>query len=262
MKSTVPLHIAICLALTSAFHPARAADVTASEPWKAAYTGKHSTGSHVIGHWNFDGPDAANDSGTRKLPGKLEGAQAVAAGRFGGAIESFPGWPTSDKRHALVVAAHPSLSPPAAFSAEMWVQAKPDLAGASTAYLLDKKYASHTDYQWLLTAPEKSGARRMVLNLGFGQDSEAFSTEPMAFPAGEWHHVAFTYDGAGTVRFYRDGSVAGVIVRPARRSIFPGSNVLSIGDRAGALYGGFAGLIDEVRLCTGVLEFGAATIRL
>jgi hypothetical protein len=262
MKSTVPLHIAICLALTSAFHPARAADVTASEPWKAAYTGKHSTGSHVIGHWNLDGPDAATDSGPRKLSGKLEGAQAVAAGRFGGAIESFPGWPASDKRHALVVAAHPSLSPAAAFSAEMWVQAKPDLAGSNTAYLLDKKYASHSDYQWLLAAPEKSGAWRMVVNLGFGQDSESFSTEPMAFPAGEWHHVAFTYDGAGTVRFYRDGSVAGVIVRPARRSIFPGSNVLSIGDRAGALYGGFAGLIDEVRLCTGVLEFGAATIRL
>ena len=259
MKPTLTLLTAF---LVTSLHSAHAADVPVSEPWRNAYTGKHSNGSHVIGHWNFDGPDATTDSGPRKLPGKLEGAQATAAGRFGGAIESFCGVPKSDKRHALVVASHPSLSPPAAFSAEMWVQAKPDLARSSTAYLLDKKYASHNDYQWFLKAPEKSGARRMVLNLGFGKDSEAFVTEPMAFAADEWHHVAFTYDGAGTVRFYRDGSVAGVVVRPGRRGIASGSNPLSIGDRVGSNYGGFAGLIDEVRLCTGVLEFGAATIRL
>ena len=261
MKSLSSSLLIAWLALLSAL-PTHAVDVAVREPWTAAYTGKHSTGSHVLGHWNFDGTDATSDAGPRKLPGKLDGAQVTKAGRFGSAIESFPGWPASNKHHALVVASHPSLSPPGAFTGEMWVQAKPDLAGSSTAYLLDKKYASHTDYQWLLEAPEKSGARRMVLNLGYGQDSESFATEPMPFAAGEWHHVAFTYDGAGTVKFYRDGSVAGVIVRPGRRVITAGSNPLSIGDRVGSNYGGFAGLIDEVRLCAGVLEFGGATIRL
>ena len=261
MKNISPSLQITCLALVSAL-TMNAADVAVREPWTAAYTGKHSTGSHVLGHWNFDGTDAAADAGPRKLPGKLDGALVTKAGRFGSAIESFPGWPANDKHHALVVASHPSLSPLAAFSGEMWVQAKPDLAGSSTAYLLDKKYASHTDYQWLLQAPEMSGARRMVLNLGFGQDSESFATEPMAFAPGEWHHIAFTYDGAGTVKFYRDGSVAGVIMRPGRRGIAAGSNPLSIGDRVSSNYGGFSGLIDEVRLCTGVLEFGGATIRL
>jgi hypothetical protein len=235
---------------------------TFSQPWKAAYTGKDSTGSHVLGHWSFDGPDPAADSGPQKLPGKLDGATVTKAGRFGSAIESFPGWPMSDTRHALLIPAHPSLSPASAFSAEMWVQARSDLAHSSTAYLLDKKYASHHDYQWLLQAPEKSGARRMVLNLGFGDDSESFATEPMLFAAGEWHHLAFTYDGAGTVKFSRNGSVVGVIVRPGRRGIVAGSGHLSIGDRAGSNYGGFAGLIDEVRLCTGALEFGGATVQI
>ena len=261
MKSTSALLKIACLALVSALHLA-AADVAVREPWMSAYTGTHSTGNHVLGHWSFDGPDAATDSGPKKLPGKLDGATVTKAGRFGSAIESFPGWPVSDTRHALLIPSHPSLSPTAAFSGEMWVQAKPDLAGSSTAYLLDKKYASHTDYQWLLQAPEMSGARRMVLNLGFGGDSESFATEPMTFAVGEWHHVAFTYDGAGTVKFYRNGSVVGVVVRPGRRGIVAGPNHLSIGDRAGSNYGGFAGLIDEVRLCTGAREFGGATIRL
>ena len=250
--------IALLLAPLVALH---AADVAVREPWKTAYTGKDSTGNHVLGHWSFDGPEAATDSGPGKLPGKLDGASVTKAGRFGSAMESFPGWPVSDTRHALLIPSHPSLSPLAAFSGEMWVQAKPDLAGSSTAYLLDKKYASHTDYQWLLQAPEKSGIRRMVLNLGFGSDSESFAIEPLPFAPGEWHHVAFTYDGAGTVKFYRNGSVIGIVVRPGRRGIAAGSNHLSIGDRAGSNYGGFAGLIDEVRLCTGLREFGGATIR-
>lgn len=233
-----------------------------SEPWQAAYSGQDSAGDHVIGHWNFEAPEATADRGPRKLPGKLDGARPTMEGRFGGAIESFPGWPGSDVRHALVVAPHPSLSPTGAFSAEMWVNPGPDLATSGTAYLLDKKYASHHDYQWALTPPEKAGDRRMVVHLGFGGDSESFATEPLRFPPGEWHHLAFTYDGNGTVRFYRDGSTVGLVTRPARGGISPGARGLSIGDRVGSNYGGFAGRIDEVRLCLGAREFGRATIRL
>ena len=232
-----------------------------AQPWKAAYKGSDVSGKNVIGHWSFDAADATLDSGPGKLPGKLDGAVAVKAGRFGGGLESFPGFPSSDKHHGLVVAAHPSLSPQAAFSAEMWVQAKPELATASQAYLLDKKYSLHTDFQWLLAAPEKSGTRRMLVNLGFGGDTETFATEPIPFPAGEWHHVAFTYDGAGTVRFYRDGSMIGSIIRAGRRGVTGGGNPLCIGDRVGSSFGGFPGVIDEVRLCSGALEFGSATVR-
>jgi hypothetical protein len=43
--------------------------------------------------------------------------------------------------------------------------------------------------------------------------------------------------------------------KPSRASITPGRHVFSIGDRVGSNYAGFPGLIDEVRICTGALEF-------
>lgn len=233
-----------------------------AQPWEQPYAGANTTGPQVVGLWHFDSDNVTKDSGPHGLTGRLDGAVAVERGRFGGGIESFPGWPLADKHRALVVSQHPSLSPSGAFTAEMWVSAKPELATASTAYLLDKKYASHNDYQWLLAAPDKSGARRMIVNLGFGSDSESFATEPLLFAPGEWHHVALVYDGAGTVRFYRNGSTVGTISRPGRRGISAGSHGLSIGDRVGSNYGGFPGFIDEVRLCNRALEFSPASLQL
>ena len=184
-----------------------------AQPWQGAYSGANSNGPHVIGHWRFKTGEVTKDSGPRGLVGKLDGVVAVEGGKFGGGIESFPGWPVEDKHHALVVTNHPSLTPLGAFTAEMWLQAKPELAKASLAYLLDKKYASQTDYQWLLGVPEKSGARRVIVNLGFGNDSESFATDAIEFAPGVWHHLAFTYDGAGVVRFFHDGSTIGTVTR-------------------------------------------------
>lgn len=116
----------------------------------------------------------------------------------------------------------------------MWLQAKPELAKASLVYLLDKKYASHTDYQWMPGVPENSGARRVIVNLGFGSDSESFATDAIEFAPGKWHHLAFSYDGTGVVRFFRDGSTIGTVARPGRRAVAAGSHGLSIGDRIGA----------------------------
>lgn len=231
-----------------------------AQPWQGAYSGANSNGPQVIGHWRFETNEVTKDSGPRGLVGKLDGAVAVEGGKFGGGIESFPGWPVEDKHHALVVTNHPALTPLGAFTAEMWLQAKPELAKASLVYLLDKKYASHTDYQWMLGVPEKSGARRVIVNLGFGNDSESFATDAIEFAPGKWHHLAFSYDGAGVVRFFRDGSTIGTVTRMGRRAVAAGSHGLSIGDRLGSHYGGFPGFIDEVRLCNGALEFSPASI--
>ena len=48
----------------------------------------------------------------------------------------------------------------------------------------------------------------MQVTLGFGDDSENFHSEPFQ-PGTQWQHVAFTYDGAGAVRFYRNGAPLG-----------------------------------------------------
>lgn len=120
--------------------------------------------------------------------------------------------------------------------------------------LVDKKYVAHTDYQWRLTPADKSGAHRMQVTLGYGTDSENFFSESFQ-PGTEWQHVAFTYDGAGKVCFYRNGAPLGVSEHPGRGPTAPGRHLLSIGDRVGSNYAGFPGYIDEVRICDGVLEF-------
>ncbi|MGE3778007.1 MAG: hypothetical protein AB7F89_12535, partial [Pirellulaceae bacterium] len=68
-------------------------------------------------------------------------------------------------------------------------------------------------------------------------------------------------DGAGTVRFYRDGSLISAVKRPGRQSIVAGSLGLSIGDRIGSYYGGFPGWLDEVRLTEGAREFAPASVQ-
>lgn len=231
------------------------AQMERAEQWQSGYTGDDSVSADVIGHWQFDAGAVARDSGSLKLPGKIHGAVAAKHGRFGGGLESFPGYPIEDKRHSLVVSNHPALSPNGPFTVEMWVQPKAELADASTAYLVDKRYASNNDYQWYLSRPDKSGQRRMTVVLGFGDEVEYFTSQLLSFEPAVWQHLAFSYDGAGTVRFFRNGSSAGKADQPARRGIAAGRLSLSIGDRLGSNYGGFPGFIDEVRITIGAREF-------
>ncbi|MCO6457225.1 MAG: hypothetical protein J5I93_18160 [Pirellulaceae bacterium] len=251
-------HVVVATAASAA----AAAEAPLAEPWRAVYAGPDSSGRHVLGHWRFEPGAETKDSGPAGLAGKLVGAVPAAEGKFGGALESFPGWPIEDKQHALVVPHHPSLSPSGAFTVEMWVRAKPDLARTGAVYLLDKKYASLHDYQWMLGSPLASGLRPLQVNLGFGEDVESYLSDPIPLATDAWQHLAFSYDGAGTVRFFRDGSSVGKITRPARRGIAAGTHGVSIGDRLGSNYGGFPGFVDEVRICRGALEFNPASVQI
>jgi hypothetical protein len=235
---------------------------TTAQTWQTGYSGVDSKGPRVIGHWRFDAGSETVDSGRLGLSGKLDGAVPAAEGKFGGGIESFPGWPIEDKHHSVMINDHPELSPAGAFTVEMWIKPKAKLKEASLAYLLDKKYASQNDYQWLLSSPDREGRRRMTVVLGFGEDTETFVTDFLSFEEGVWQHVAFSYDAAGTVRFFRNGSSIGNVTRPGRYGIAAGSLPLSIGDRIGSNYGGFPGIIDEVRISSGALEFSPLRISL
>jgi hypothetical protein len=225
-----------------------------SETWQSGYSGADANGPKVLGYWKFAPDVPTADSSGKGHTMTFAGARVVDGGKRDGALESFPGVPVEDKRHAAVVAASPALSPKGAFTAELWMKPGPDLKPALSPVLLDKKYVAHTDYQWRLTAADKAGARRMQVSLGFGDDSETVHSEPFQ-PGTHWQHVAFTYDGAGEVRFFRNGAPVGIVRKPGRGPIAPGKHVLSIGDRVGSSYAGFPGLLDEVRLCNGALEF-------
>ena len=228
------------------------------EPWQQPYAGNDATGKHVIALWTFAAGAETSDASGHKLDLKLQGATAARDERFGGCLESFCGHPVEDKHHAAVAANNPALSPKSAFTIEMWIKAKKELDGYPEAFLLDKKYVAHTDYQLTLSAVGKSSARRLIANLGFGEDSDHWMSDAAVYEPGVWHHVAFTYDGAGDGRFWRDGAALGGGKKPGRAAVAPGKHPLSIGDRIGSYYHGFPGFIAQVRLCNGALEFRPA----
>lgn len=225
------------------------------QPWQSEYRGQDATGKHVLALWKFDTGEKVEDASGRGHTGTLRGAKIHPRGRFGACLESFPGWPLEDKEHRAWVPRHPGLSPQGPFTLEMWICPKPELEGYPEAFLVDKKYVSHHDYQLILGPADRSGMRVLRACLGFGDDSATFYARPARFKPGMWYHVAFTYDGAGGGRFFLNGRPWGEQRLAGRASIASGLHPLSIGDRIGSYYHGFPGFIDEVRLCAGALEF-------
>ncbi len=233
------------------------------ETWETGYTGNDAAGKQVLGYWRFDDGAELKDSSGKGHDLVVNGAVLKAEGRLGLGFESFPGFPLSDKPHSLRVTGTAPLTPTGPFTMEMWIRPKADFAKTGRCYLLDKRYVpdNHTDYAWQILEPDKAGLRRLAVTLGFGSTSETFHSEPLTL-ATEWQHVAFTYDAAGTVTFYRNGSLLSRVTKPGCTAVAPGTKPLHLGDRVGSNYGGFSGFIDEVRLCEGALQFEAIALSL
>ena len=229
------------------------------ESWQIGYTGADATGTHVLGYWKFQPDAVTRDSSGKGNDLTLSGAEPAAPGKIDGALESFSNKSGEDKRHAAIAANKPELSPKGAFTIELWIKPKPDIATALQPVLIDKKYVTQTDYQLRFSPADKAGNRRLILSLGFGDDSETIASE-LFQPGEDWQHLALTYDGAGEVHFFRNGVPIGVVRKPGRGAIAAGKHPLSIGDRGGSTFAGFPGLIDEVRICDGVLEFRPAAV--
>ncbi|QDT41516.1 hypothetical protein Pan241w_15790 [Gimesia alba] len=228
---------------------------TLREPWQSQYTQKNAVGKHVLGLWTFDGGTPGADLSGNQQTATFDGAVIESQGRFGAALRSFPGFPVEDKRHWAIVKDSPRLSPRGAFTLEMWIKPEDDFDKAHSAFLLDKKYVSHTDYQLLFTRAGRSGTRTLKAVLGFGDFSETWYSNPLKLEKGTWYHVAFIYNGAGRGQFLINGIPQGEKTITSAGSITPGSRPLTIGDRNGSNYGGFPGLIDQVRISEGELEF-------
>ncbi|WP_164101357.1 LamG-like jellyroll fold domain-containing protein [Candidatus Laterigemmans baculatus] len=227
-----------------------------ADPWRSQYQGDDATGKHVIALWQFLPGQELEDSSGNDHALTLRGATVVAEGKFGGGLQSGRGWPVEDVRHAAVAKHHPDLSPRGPFTLEMWIQPHAELEGYPEAFLIDKKYVSNDDYQLILGRADGRGTRQLHLVLGFGDDSESFwSQRRLNLEPDRWHHLAVTYDAAGTATFWVDGDNYGSDTHPGRGSIHPGNRELSIGDRLGSHYHGFPGLIDQVRISRGVREY-------
>lgn len=237
--------------------PALAVAAPLQETWQTGYTGPDATGPHVLGYWKFEPGAELKDSSGKGNELVLQGAATGVEGRFGGGLESFPGFPVEDKAHSARASGTGRLSPLGPFTLEMWVKPKPGFEKLGRCYLADKKYVpdNHTDFAWQLGDPDKAGARRFIVTLGLGSTSETFVSPALQLPAGEWRHVAFSYDAAGTVTFYLQGALLGRVTQPGLGAVVAGRRPLHLADRSGSNYGGFPGFVDEVRLCDGALRF-------
>lgn len=234
------------------------------ETWETGYTKADATGPQVLGYWKFDGAGEAalKDASGKGNDLKLQGAVLSPQGKFGGGLESFPGFPVDTRRHAAVTGPKPALSPKGAFTLEMWIRPKAEHTPELRCYLLDKKYVDHTDYQWQVSEADKGGLRRLTVTLGFGAESKTLHSDALKLMVDTWQHVAFTYDGAGEGRFYFNGTAAGGTKYPGYGPVVAGTKPLSIGERIGSNYGGFPGVIDEVRICDGVLSFERVALQI
>jgi len=237
--------------------------VQLAEPYLSQYAGEDATGDHVIALWQFNQPNPGEDVSGNGFDLTLNGAEFVDGGRFGGgALRSQRGWPDVDEAHQARTERGMDITPTGAFTVEMWVQAADDLPEYPEAFLMDNKYVDDLGLQLILTRETAPNVRRLRMNLGFGSRSATWQSEPFATEPGVWRHIAFTYDGEGTGSFIVDGSAMGGETKEGFRAIAMARHALNVGDRVGSLYHGFPGLIDQVRLCTGVLQFSPASFEM
>ena len=231
------------------------------ESWPKPYAGQDASGKHVMGLWTFDGETPLSDVSSGNHDLTLQGAELHAKGRFGGALLSKRGWPVTDTAHCARTPDAPGLSPPDAFTIEMWICPNAELDSEyPESFLLDKKYVSDTDYQLILGRSSRAGTRTLRACLGFGTHSANWHSDPLNLKTGEWVHIAFTYDALGLGSFFMNGVPWGSRHDTGCGPVAAGTRPLTIGDRNGSLYHGFPGLLDEVRICRGVLEFRPLTI--
>lgn len=241
--------------------PPLLAGETPAQPWQKLYTGEEATGENVIALWQFLPGQEAKDNSGHGHDLTLRGqARFATGGPFGSCLESFPADQKNDYPQGAVVKNRPRLTPPGAFTLETWLQAKPEMDRYETVFLFDKKYFHYAkdlpeanwDYCLYL---ERTGERRrrIVAHLGYGKDSAAYTSREVPIEPDRWVHVAFTYDGAGTGRFFFNGEPVGKTVHPGRGPVTPGQYDLVLGDRYGSIHCGFPGYLAQIRICEGIV---------
>jgi hypothetical protein len=228
----------------------------ANEPWRELYRGEQATGEQVIALWQFQAGAEAEDSSGRGHKLTLRGnSRFVSGGLFGSCLESFAS--ENDAAHGAQVKNHPALTPKGAFTIELWLKPKPEFATDKNSFLVDKQYhrkagdpGGNKDFE-LSARPLGDGKHLIDAWLGHGEETSHYNSAPVSLPVGEWTYLAFSYDGAGTGRFFVNGQRAGERVNAGRGTIAAGPHPLVIGSRVGSSYIGCAAFLSQVRIMNG-----------
>ena len=248
---------------------------SAADPWEQRYVDQEATGPAVLGLWQFlpgaEKQAAAGNGYNLTLRGS---ARFDPRGKFGSCLESF-GAGGQQQAHGVRVANSIGLTPRGAFTIEMWIKPKSELDSVEEATLLDKMYVCYKhrdpamecqrDYALKINRAGRGSLpeyRVLVAVLGFGDGIVKFTSLPARYEPGTWYHIAFSYDGNGRGRFFRNGQLYGEGRHPGRQGVTPGGRELVIGDRYGSSFNGFPGFIDQVRITGDWRHFYSETVSL
>jgi hypothetical protein len=253
------LNLKLSAALLSVLMMGNSSAQPLQDPWEASYANLDATAPYVLACWKFDEFPLSDASG-HGAQLYLKAASLQPQGRFGGGLTCR----VKAGKGRYVALTQPSvarLSPVGAFSAEMWVRANEHILTTETAFLMDKQGERLEDYRWSIMPADERGLRRMAVSLGFGAEAKEFLSEPLLIPAGQWRHLAFTYDAAGRVEFFVDAESLGSGFHKGCGALQAGDQPLSIGEGL-KLSASFPGDFDEVRLCDGVRGFAPFALEL
>ncbi len=237
------------------------APVAAQSPWQKLYEGDEATGAQVIALYQFrPGQELVDNSGHGHHLTLRGTAKVIPAGPLpgAGALETTPADPKNDQASGAMTPTKPRLSPAGAFTIELWFQPRAEFAKTANWMLVDKKYIHYDRAQpganddYCLFLRRAGDAHQLVAALGYGTSSSYFNSRPVNLTAGQWVHLAFTYNGAGVGRFYVNGQPAGRQQVADRGPVAPGKHPLVIGDRVGSTFMATPGLIGQVRLLNGL----------
>jgi hypothetical protein len=188
----------------------------------------------LVGWWKFDegSGGVAHDSSGNDNDGTLNGpVEWTADGKLGGAMK-FTG-----PYNFIQVQSSPSLNMTDAITIAAWIN--PSWTGNNRIL---QKSSGGGDNQYRLL---KEWGDNMIFHLpGLSNDRLEFVGLP---PAGEWTHLAATYDGS-TMRVYYNGVVAGEQASSGQMGTSDGT--LCIGTKHETAPAGdeFNGMLDDVRI--------------
>ena len=214
----------------------------------------------LIAHWPFDAGNEAADASGNGYDLELRGeSRFVPDGREGSCLESHEAHSGKDVAVGAMVRKREGLTPEGAFTIELWLKPKPEFNAHKRMTLMDKMYISsatprddgNRDYQLFAYRLGEYEARFHAL-LGYGNDCVSYASEGCELSPDRWDYLAFTYDGAGTGRFYFNREPVGRRSYPGRGSILGGRYSLVIGDRVGSTHSGTPAYLDDVRISRGI----------
>ncbi len=196
----------------------------------------------LVGAWGFEESSGAvaTDSSGYGYDGTLGGAAARGLGHTGSGLETDG------------VSGHVDLGGLDPFSDQltimMWVKA--DDFGVYDARLVSKSTsASEQDHYWMLSTFSNE---RLRFRLKAGGSTSTLVANSGSLIAGQWHHVAATYDGS-SMKLFLDGAEVG---SGAKSGIIDTDPAVSawIGSNPGSPAQVFDGVIDDVKFFADALD--------